>query len=181
MSQKPDDFEALKTICNALEPFNEIDRERIIRWASERLGIKISGVSYGQQSQQQHPVQTIPVVHPTGSKDIRSFLQEKNPTSANQLVAAVAYYYKFEAPDSHKKSSINAEDVVDACRKAGRERPKFPNEIMANAKNYGLVDKVGPGLYEINAVGENLVAVSMPGGAHGNSGKKRKAKKPSKK
>jgi hypothetical protein len=40
-----------------------------------------------------------------------------------------------------------------------------------------LLDKVGTGTYEINSVGENLVAVSMPTAGHGNSGKKRTSTK----
>jgi hypothetical protein len=177
MADKLDDLEALKIVCNALEKFEQSDRERIIRWASERLGIKGQVSQFDTQQQQSFSNPPAFTGQHSGTKDIRTFLQEKNPTSANQLIAAVAYYYKFEAPATERKNSITADDVVDACRKAGRERPKFPNEIMANAKNYGLIDKTGQGLYEINAVGENLVAVSMPTSGHGNSGSKRNTTK----
>ena len=40
MQSKLDDLEAVRTIITALEPFDEPERERIIRWASEKLGIK---------------------------------------------------------------------------------------------------------------------------------------------
>jgi hypothetical protein len=73
---------------------------------------------------------------------------------------------------------------MEASRKANRERPKNPNVSLVNAKEFGLVDKVGTGIYEINAVGENLVAVSMPSAGHGNSETKKvnpKAKKATKK
>ena len=40
MPQKPDDLDALRTIITALDPFDESERERIMRWASEKLGIK---------------------------------------------------------------------------------------------------------------------------------------------
>ena len=168
MSDKPDDLEAVRTIVSALEPFDDNEKERIIRWATEKLGLKSTPqqTSFsGTIPPVQHP---IPHSH-SGIKDIKTFLQEKSPNSANQLVAAVAYYYKFEAPEAQRKSGISKDDVVDACRKAAIERPKFPNQIMVNASAYGLVDKVGTGTYEINAVGENLVAVSMPTVGHGNS------------
>lgn len=184
MSQKPDDLDALRTILTALEPFDETERERIMRWAGEKLGIKNIPISVGQITPPVGTTLNTPPVTGQGSKDIKTFLTEKNPTSANQLVAAVAYYYKFEAPASERKNSITKEDLLDACRKATLERPKAPNVVMVNAANYGLVDNVGTGAYEINAVGENLVAVSMPTAGHGNAGKKRntsKAKKNEKK
>lgn len=178
MSQKLDDLAAVKTICDALEPFDENERERILRWTSERLGIKNvpifnksadTALPTGGQSQQFDSRGS------SGAKDIKTFLNEKSPSSANQLVAAVAYYHKFEAPLAERKNSINTDDIMEACRKAGRERPKHPNQILVNASGFGLVDKVGTGTYEINAVGENLVAVSMPTASHGNAGTKRKS------
>jgi hypothetical protein len=187
MADKPDDLEAVRIICGALDPFDEGERERIMRWASEKLGIKNIVPSTSQNAGQASNTGTTPTPTATGqsgSKDIKSFLQEKNPTSANQLVAAVAYYYKFEASAAERKDSITKEDLVDACRKAQRERPTYPSQVLVNASAFGLVDKVGTGTYEINAVGENLVAVSMPTAGHGNSGTKKassKGKKKSKK
>ncbi len=181
MSQKPDDLDAVKAIVTTLEPFESEDRERIIRWTIEKLGIKTiptATVTQIVQSQIPHSVQQ--AHHPShhgGSKDIKSFLLEKAPNSANQLVAAVAYYHKFEAPDGQKKPAITAEDVLEACRKANLSRPKHANQIMVNANGYGIVDKVGTGTYEINAVGENLVAVSMPTAGHGNAGNNNAARK----
>lgn len=178
MSQKPDDLSAVKAICDALEPFDEINRERIIRWASERLGLKnpIQN-SLTNSSGTLPPAASQPPTHEHSTharaKDIKTFLEEKNPTSANQLVAAVAYYHKFEAPPAERKDAITTDDLMEACRKANRERPKFPAQILVNASSFGLVDKVGTGTYEINAVGENLVAVSMPTAGHGNSGSRK--------
>jgi hypothetical protein len=48
---------------------------------------------------------------------------------------------------------------------------------LVNAAKFGLVDNVGKGEYEINAVGENLVAVSMPIPSDSSSGKKRTSSK----
>ena len=178
MSNKPDDLGAIKTICDALEPFDDTEKERILRWASERLGIKNVAPATTQTQQTSNPTASgQPAVTHPGGRDIKSFLDEKNPTSANQLVAAVAYYHKFEAPAAEQKNSITADDIMEACRKGNRERPKHANQILVNASAFGLVDKVGTGTYEINSVGENLVAVSMPTAGHGNSGTKRTASK----
>ncbi len=174
MTQKPDDLDALRVIVTALEPFDETERERIIRWASEKLGIKSIVPPMTQVIPPANATMTnLPASGQPERKDIKTFLDEKNPTSGNQLVAAVAYYYKFEAPVAERKKAITKDDLMEASRKANRERPKNPNVILVNAKEYGLVDKVGTGAYEINAVGENLVAVSMPGAGHRNSGTKK--------
>jgi hypothetical protein len=100
MSQKPDDLEAVRTICTALEPFDESERQQIIRWASERLGIKIVGSTPPAGQTFQTPPAT--GQQPStgghgGTKDIKSFLDEKSPNSANQLVAAVARLSKRDA------------------------------------------------------------------------------------
>lgn len=178
MSQKPDDLEAVRAIVTALEPFDEGERERIIRWVSEKLNIKTSVPPATQVIPPANQTITNPPASGQGTgKDIKTFLEEKSPTSANQLVAAVAYYYKFEAPIAARKNAITKDDLMEASRKANRARPKNPNVSLVNAKEFGLVDKVGTGTYEINAVGENLVAVSMPSAGHGNSGKVRSTTK----
>ncbi len=166
MATKPDDLEAVRTIADALSQFDDTEKERILRWAREKVGLKISTASPEQSNQapvlQNQAHQPNILTSSSTKKDIKTFLQEKDPTSANQLVAAVAYYYKFEASESEKKSSITKEDVLDACRKATLPRPKAPAVVMVNAAKYGLIDNVGTGAYEINSVGENLVAVAMP-------------------
>lgn len=181
MSQKPDDLEAVRTIVTALDPFDETERERIIRWVSEKLGIKTSIPTITQNVPPAYPASASQ--QPIGqleAKDIKSFLLEKNPKTANQLVATVAYYYKFEAPVSERKPAITADDLVYACRKADRERQKFPRQVLINASASGLVDKVGKGTYEINAVGENLVAVTMPNTGNSTKSKGRTKKSPAK-
>jgi hypothetical protein len=39
MSSKPDDLEAVRLLADTLQPFPSEDRERIIRWAREKLGL----------------------------------------------------------------------------------------------------------------------------------------------
>jgi hypothetical protein len=54
---------------------------------------------------------------------------------------------------------------------------------LTNAKNAGYLDSAGHGAYKINTVGENLVAVTLPGEGSERDAKSRaaKKKKPSKK
>jgi hypothetical protein len=84
MTQKPDDLEALKTICNALEPFDETDRERILRWTTERLGMKTPAPITQQILPTQNTTPTITPTTHSGSKDVKTFLTEKAPNSVNQ-------------------------------------------------------------------------------------------------
>ena len=167
---KPDDLDALRTVIDALEPFDRSDKERIIRWAIEKLGIdgpkfltSPQNISIGGQAP--------PPVGGTGP-DIKSFIASKAPQSDNHLAAVVAYYYKFEAPV--KKESITKEDILNACRLAGTARPKRPQQTLVNAHQIGLLDKGSDkGSYEINSVGENLVAVTLPASSTGTPPKRK--------
>lgn len=166
----PDDLEAVRTIVEALQGFDGKDQERIIRWAREKIGL---APSTPQQSATT-PVEaanlgtqlgTIIASPKGGHSDIKSFVNEKSPGSDVQFAAVVAYYYKFEAAEDEKKETINSEDLQEACRKASRQRLAKPTYTLNNALKGGLLDKTGErGAYKINSVGENLVAMTLPGG-----------------
>ncbi len=168
MADKADDLDAVRTIVSALQPFEPGDQRRIIRWSMEKIGLSVATAGEGREapssrSNEERDVTGKP--HPTGTRDIRTFISEKNPTTDNQFAAAVAYYYRFEAPESERKDSITAEDLQEACRRVGRHRLNKPSQTLVNAHAVGLVDKAERGSYRINAVGENLVAMTLPSGA----------------
>ena len=133
MTKPTDDFDAVRIVIEALEPFENKDRERIIRWATEKLGMVASQLaSFGASSPS---LMTLPSVAPTPvgvtmSKDIKSFVFHKNPRSDSQMAAVVAYYHHFEAPPSERKDSIGKEDLTEACRKSDRARPKRPEQVL---------------------------------------------------
>lgn len=98
--------------------------------------------------------------------NIKSFIAEKAPSSDNQFAAAVAYYYRFEAPEAARKEAITADDLQEACRLAGRTRVAKPAQTLINAHNGGLLDKAAErGSYAISTVGENLVPMALPSGS----------------
>ena len=98
------------------------------------------------------------------AQDIKSFVAKKKPHNDIQFAATVAYYFQFEAPPSERKESINGEDLQEACRKAGRTRFSKPGNTLKNAHTLGLLDRTGErGYYSVNTVGENLVAMTLPG------------------
>ena len=168
MTKPPDDFEAVRMVIEALEPFENKDRERIIRWAVEKLGMATAALPSGTASltltpqTMVTPLPSIPVTS-TGPKDIRSFVLQKNPRSDKQLAAVVAYFYHFEAPLGDRRETIGKEDLIDACRKSDRNRPKRPEQVLVDAYHAGLLDRGGSaGQYRLNSVGENLVAMVLP-------------------
>jgi len=162
MPEKQDDLEAVRTVATALEPFNTEDRHRIIRWASEKLGL----TKPAQAAVPSHVA--TPASGSTASESragsIKQFIEQKDPKSENQFAAAVAYYYRFEVPENQKKEAITRDDLLEACRLADRPRLKNPAQTLVNAHGAGLLDRGDKGTYSINTVGENLVAMTLPAG-----------------
>ncbi|MGD0868039.1 MAG: hypothetical protein ABSB88_00700 [Bryobacteraceae bacterium] len=189
MTKPVDDLEAVRTVVEAVQGFKEDEQQRIFRWAAEKLGLKSP---FGAVAQHAAPASAAPVAAPAAShptppgtlavngQDIRSFVTAKNPRSDIQYAATVAYYYQFEAPQAERKKCIDKDDLQEATRKTGRERFKRPDQTLRNAHTLGLLDKGDEaGTFCINTVGENLVAMTLPGdgGAPAKRGKKSPAKR----
>lgn len=161
-----DDLEAVRMIVEALKPFALDDQRRILRWAQEKTGHPVGAVAApllpGQPAAQGPEV---PAMLPGGgARDIRTFLQEKRPGSDVQLATAVAYYFTFEAPPAARKNQITAAELQDSARKAGRAVLTNPTQTLHNATRLGYLDKgTERGTFRVNTVGENLVAMAMPG------------------
>jgi hypothetical protein len=165
MPQKADDLNAVRTIVKALESFDPKEQERIIRWAREKLGLWVSSSTQDRTPSSASNVAPLiesgPLTRP--QVDIKAFVSLKQPASENQLAVVIAYYYKFEAPQSERKEFITKEIVQDACRLAVVTRPKKIAQTLVNAHHQGLLDKGSEkGSYVINSVGENLVAIALP-------------------
>lgn len=161
----PDDLEAVRVVVDALKAFPAEEQRRILRWAQEKLGLPTS-LTAAIAPTAATSVESGGTISTASSRprDIRAFLQEKRPSSDNQFAAAVAYYFAFEAPDSDRRSEVTAADLQHAARLSGRERLKRPIETLHNASKRGYLDKGrARGSFRINTVGENLVAMAMPG------------------
>jgi len=190
---KLDDLEAVRTIAAALSGFSPEEQERILRWAREKIGL---APAMRTLPETRAPQPSLPVAParppgqpgsaqvPTSGKDLKTFVTGKDPRSDVQFAATVAYFHRFEAPPDQRRNEIDAAVLQDACRLAGRTRLKHPLMTLNNAKNLGLLDSGSEkGRFTINTVGENLVAMTLPGHADGSarSNKPRKPKKPPKK
>jgi hypothetical protein len=109
VTKPKDDLEAVRLIAETLEAFSNDERERILRWVREKLGM-ITVADAGHRTPP--PPAGAGVGAPTGAqtgsgkKDLKTFVADKNPRGDNQMSAVVAYYYRFVAPEDQRKESI---------------------------------------------------------------------------
>lgn len=174
-AQKTSPFDAAKLIAENLAQFAKPEQERILRWVAEQLGIQSSGTQPGPQVSEVHPAPQVPGRPPPRApvtqplKDIRTFVLEKRPKSDIQYAAVVAYYFRFEAPPDQRRDTIGAGVLEESARQVGRKRFSRARKVLADAMSRGYLDREDLGEYRINTVGENLVAMTLPGGSEDNA------------
>lgn len=171
MSTKSD-FTAAEEIKAILTGRDPVEQERIIRWVNESLGLAKSPTAPITS-----PVQALPSPQSSASssiqpsvqgpslvkKDIRSFVAEKMPKSDVQFAVVAAYFYRFTAPETERKETITPKELDNAGRQARGYAFKKSLQTLYNARNLGYFDSAGRGEFKLNAVGENLVAMALPG------------------
>ena len=180
-----DDFDIAKAIFDKLKDIPPERKKRILGWVAESLGVAAPPAAHvpaphAPQAAPAAPGSPPAASSPAGVTDIKSFVAGKAPKSDVQFAATVAYYYRFEAAPADRREVIDGEALQEAARLAGRARLVNPRGTLNNAKMLGYLDGVAPGQFSINSVGENLVAMTLPGNADTN-GKGKKAKKKGKK
>lgn len=180
-----EDFDTAKSVFEKLKDVPAERRRRILSWVAEGLGVILQPPSapapaptFPQPVHPHHPTTAAHAQQPT-TTDIKTFVATKAPKSDVQFAVTVAYYYRFEAPAASRRETIDGETLQEAARLAGRARLANPPQTLRNAKNLGYLDGVSPGEVAINSVGENLVAMTLPGNSDSGT-KGRKAKKPKK-
>ncbi|MFA6266397.1 MAG: hypothetical protein WC670_11890 [Pseudolabrys sp.] len=176
-----DEFDAAKIIVETLRKLERPQQERAMRFASESLGLKNTPAASAVESKSKDAAPARPIgASDQRPSDIKQFAAQKAPKSDQQFAAVVAYYYQFEAPQAEKRETINLDVLANAARLVNRKRPtRF---VLNNAKNSGYLDAVSAGEFRINTVGENLVAITLPGAGNegGRKTSKQKKKKPKK-
>lgn len=156
---------AIKAILKALEALSPDARASVIEYVTKRLGVS-TGASYtlmnvGSQSGRLEPNESPQQLSTTATVHIKDFKQQKNPRSANEMAALVAYYLAELAPLDKRKKRINATDIQTYFKIAEYPLPEV-RFTLPNAKAAGYFNAAGEGEYELNAVGHNLVAHSLP-------------------
>src|ERR1035438_10009332 len=136
-AQKTDDLEAVRVVVETLKDFQPDEQHRIFRWAAEKLGMSLPAASGftpppSSPAAPSAPQPTLPT--PGGTIDIKTFMADKKPRNDVQYAAAVAYYYRFEAPPAERKEVIDKDDLQEATRKSGRGRFGNPLQTLNNAQ-----------------------------------------------
>ena len=167
-TEAADDFDAAKAIYEKLKDVPQERQEKILRWVCESLGIALPTryiekplpPSAGDNQQPEGPPETEqqPI-------DIKSFIASKKPRNDMQFAAAVAYYYRFVPKPEERLETINAEGLQNASRQARGRAFHNPKATLNNAVASGFLDRADRGSFRINTVGENLVAMTLPGDA----------------
>lgn len=180
-------LEAAQKIVTELTGMTPDHQSLALKFAIETLGIQPSPppsplppAAAGVPS---HSPQILepPRVAGTGhSSDIKSFTALKQPKSDRQFTAVVAYFYQLEARPDERKEAIDQEVMRDAARLAGWPQVERWSMTLTNAKNAGYLDAAGGGKFKLSSVGENLVAITLPGDGSQVGTKSRVAKKPKK-
>jgi hypothetical protein len=151
-----------------------------LKFAMETLGLQLPA-GHAQASQvpshasqaQIHAPQPPPHAQAGGAGhagDIKSFTAAKAPKSDQQFAAVVAYFYQFEAKPNDRKEVIDPELMKEAARLAGRPQVARWAMTLNNAKNAGYLNAAGTGKFKLSPVGENLVAITLPGNAANSQG-----------
>jgi hypothetical protein len=154
------ELKAIKTIIDLMKPLDDTGRSRVLEYVLKRLDM----------SAFQSDVATVSEVATSGSsvfaggpvKDIRSLTAEKQPRSANEMVALIAYYLSELAPASEASPIVNVEMIRKYFKMAAFPMPRVPKAALTNAAAAGYLENVNRGEYRLNPVGYNLVVHALP-------------------
>jgi len=182
-TQKPKTLgQAIDELIAALSSIDEESRVTAINAACDHLKLDLFR-SASPAPAERAPAVSIPgeQAGPSRMVDIKSLRAEKQPTSANEMAALVAYYLAELAPEGEGKPEVDTEDMVKYFKQAAFPLPKAPKMLLTNAKNSGYFDSGNAGGYRLNPVGHNLVAHNLPrSGSVGAPAKLRKQRSPNK-
>lgn len=185
------EVKAIGEVLGTLEALSGPARERVLAYVTNALNIGLPSVSAGTPTNQpvvlpsseiDQPPPKVPAP-PLGHTDIRSLGESKQPKSAVEMAAVVAYYLSEIAPEGERRESVGTADLDKYFKQAGFRLPKAQNMTLVNAAAAGYFDRVVQGKYKLNPVGYNLVAHNLPSSSadSGSRGRSTTRKKPAKK
>lgn len=172
-------FQAAQLLHECMERIPKEMRQRALSLVLENLKTPIE---QGQTQQISQENASLSYGKGTSiSKNIKSFVDDKKPQTDVKYVTVVAYYYRFDAPPDDRKDTVNVKTIRESERLVQRRRMGDPGSTLSQARKAGYLDRVAPGEFSINTVGENLVAMVLPSDSAGTRAKRRPRKKANKK
>jgi hypothetical protein len=163
------EIQALEVVFGALNALDELARERVLDYTRRRLGMADSDPGTSDVDHEPVHSQVVEPAPQQGTVDIRSLRQEKDPSSAIEMAAVVAYYLSEAAPEDERKPSVSTADLEKYFKQAQFPLPSRIGNTLSNAAGAGYFDTAGRGEYKLNPVGFNLVTQSLPRSATGSS------------
>jgi hypothetical protein len=164
------ELEAIATILSALNNLDGESIQRVFDYIFNRLSIASPSRIAPSSPQTGQTLQSIEP-HRGRRPSIRDLKDEKQPDSANQMAALVAYYLSEEADEESRKQTLTTSDLEKYFKQAGFKLPQSLEKTLANATSAGYFDSIGNGQYKLNAVGYNLVAHNLPRGRGNSAGR----------
>ena len=159
-------IDAIRAVLAALQPLEPAARESVLDYVFKRLDISAPRPKSPETLPQYPPLPQPPEnpVQPSSPLEvhIKQLKEEKQPKSAIEMAALVAYYLSHLAPEGERKKTISAKDLETYFKIAEFRLPSQLAFTLPNAKKAGYLDSAGTGEYKLNPVGYNLVVHSMP-------------------
>lgn len=158
MAGKDKELGAIGSIIAVLTPLDDGERGRVIEYVLKRMQLSTLESPSAAAS-------TSPLAGPSPQRpvtDIRSLTAEKQPRSATEMVALVAYYLSELAPEGERRDTVNPDTIRQYFKMAGFPLPSVLRNVLPNAAAAGYLVNVSRGEYRLNPVGYNLVVHGLP-------------------
>jgi hypothetical protein len=152
------ELQAIGAIISLLDPLNEEERARVLEYVLKRLDM--ATVRPAVVAAEQLP--SVAPSAPQAITDIRTLTAEKQPRSANEMAALVAYYVSELAPEADRSDTVNPDLIRKYFKMAAFPLPSALRNVLPNAAAAGYMESVGRGAYRLNPVGYNLVVHRLP-------------------
>jgi hypothetical protein len=178
MATKDKELVAITSIIAFLKPLDGTERARVLEYVLKRLDIGTVAAPTIGSSSVTEALETPARMGGSFGRDIRSFTAEKQPRSANEMVAVVAYYVAELAPEHERSQTINGDTVKRYFKMAGFPLPASLKNALTNAAAAGYLENVSRGEYRLNPVGYNLVVHGLPKGGSTSGTTPRRRSKP---
>jgi hypothetical protein len=171
--RKPSFGEAVDLLLKTLKAFDEKQQRTLLTTVSALMDLKIEApreVRLGHGDRTAGAGTPPPSLPPPGGgdrrhehvTDVRALKEEKNPKSATQMAAVVAYYLKELAPDGERRDTVRTPDLEKYFKEAKYELPKKLEQVLVDSRRAGYFEVVTRGEYKLTRVGYNLVAHRLP-------------------